>query len=191
MRSLGCGWMDFKAEVWVDSEPVILFVALCSVWKLIVEEVVELAMAERTPHVQDCRCEGHTHGKNLGGKGGERPCTEGEDLGETWFYMENSLEEARALTRLEGELNSTLLFDHGGRKPAISVGGLYPPWMFFLGEVFLGPDGGSFHKALLDGRHAQFGEAPRPSRPGRASIAGNSCNDNFREVEGRGDGAGQ
>ena len=54
MTSLGRGWMDFKAGVWVKTEPVILFAALCSVWKIVVEEGVELAMVERIPHVPKC-----------------------------------------------------------------------------------------------------------------------------------------
>ena len=64
---------------------------------------------------------GHTHGRNIGGSGVERPNIEGEDPGETWFRMENSTEEAPALTHLEGELSSTLLFEHGGRQTANSL----------------------------------------------------------------------
>ena len=78
-------------------------------------EGVEMAMAERNPHVQECRREVHTHEQNLGGRGVKQTNAEGEDLGETWFLMENSLEEDRAWTCLEGELNSTVLFEHGGR----------------------------------------------------------------------------
>lgn len=58
----------------------------------------------------------HTHGWNLGGRGGEQPDIEGEDPGETCFHMENSSKEARAFMCLEGELISTLLFEHGGRQ---------------------------------------------------------------------------
>ena len=38
--------------------------------------------------------------------------------GETWFRHENSIKETRAFMRLEGELNATLLFEHGGRQSA-------------------------------------------------------------------------
>ena len=50
--------------------------------------------------------------------GGTRPILEGEDPGENWFRLENYSEETRVLMRLEGELNATLMFEHGGREPA-------------------------------------------------------------------------
>lgn len=110
----------------------ILFVTLRSIWKLVVEEGSELAMSERTPQVQECLCEGHTHRRYLGHRGVERPITEGEDLGETRFRLENSMEEACALTCLEGELSSNLLFEHGGRNTSISL------WVIhiLLGRLF-------------------------------------------------------
>lgn len=49
--------------------------------------------------------------------GSARPSMEGEDPGENWFRLENSVEETWALMRLEGELNDTLMFEHGGRQP--------------------------------------------------------------------------
>ena len=70
------------------------------------------------------------------------------------------------------------------------MGGLYPPWLFVSRESILGLDGGSFHKAVSEGSHVELGEAPRPGRPGRASIRGNSYNDNFETDQGRGDGVG-
>jgi hypothetical protein len=42
----------------------------------------------------------------------------GKDLGERWFGMENTSAEAHSLMRLEGELNSSLLFEHGGSQRA-------------------------------------------------------------------------
>ena len=71
MACLGRIWVDFKAKAWEASEPIILFVALCSSWKLVVGEGLELAMVERTPPVQECRCEVRTHGRNIGGRGGQ------------------------------------------------------------------------------------------------------------------------
>lgn len=85
IASLGRSWMDFKAWVWVDSEPIIMLFALRSVWKIVVEEGEEMAMAERTHHVQECRHEGLTHWQNVGGICTERPDFEGEDPRETWF----------------------------------------------------------------------------------------------------------
>lgn len=74
----------------------------------------------------------HTHGRTIGGSSVERPNIEGEDPVETWFRMENSTEEARALTHLEGELSCTLLFEHGGRQTTSSL------WVvhILLGRLF-------------------------------------------------------
>ena len=38
-----------------------------------------------------------------------------EDLRERWFRAENSHAEIRTLTHLDNDLNSSLLFEHGGR----------------------------------------------------------------------------
>ena len=43
---------------------------------------------------------------------------EAEDPGERWFRQENSHAEIRTLTRLEDDLNSALLFKHGGGQRA-------------------------------------------------------------------------
>lgn len=81
---------------------------------------------------QSASMKGTSVGQNLGIRGVERPDVEGEDLAETWFYLENSTEQARALTRLEGELSTTLLFEHGGRQTVI------PLWVVYilLGYLF-------------------------------------------------------
>lgn len=42
----------------------------------------------------------------------------GEDPGERWLSLENLSAEIHSLTHLEGELNSSLLFEHGGRQRA-------------------------------------------------------------------------
>ena len=42
----------------------------------------------------------------------------GEDLEGRWFSLENSPMEIRSLTRLEREMNSSLMFEHGGGKSA-------------------------------------------------------------------------
>ena len=44
----------------------------------------------------------------------QSPRARGEDPGERWFNMENSLVERRSLHCLERELNSSLIFKHGG-----------------------------------------------------------------------------
>ena len=41
-----------------------------------------------------------------------------EDPGERWFRQENSRMEIRTLTRLEDDLDSALLFEHGGGQRA-------------------------------------------------------------------------
>lgn len=52
--------------------------------------------------------------------------------GERWFTMENSPAERRALSRLEKELEATLLFEHGGEHRA------NPHWVtrILLGRLF-------------------------------------------------------
>ena len=37
-----------------------------------------------------------------------------EDLGERWFHQENYRAEIHTLSHLEDDLNSALLFEHGG-----------------------------------------------------------------------------
>ena len=51
---------------------------------------------------------------------------------ENWFRMENSSEESQSLMRLEGELNATLLFEHGGLQQASTL------WVarILLGQLF-------------------------------------------------------
>ena len=41
-----------------------------------------------------------------------------EDPGEWWFCQENSRAEIRTLSHLEDDLNSALLFEHGGDQCA-------------------------------------------------------------------------
>lgn len=89
---------------------------------------MKLAMADRGPHGMEYRCKGHIRSWNPGDRGvvrldveseaANQNGVEGEDPGETWFCLENSTDEAHALTHLEGELSSTVLFEHGGRKTA-------------------------------------------------------------------------
>lgn len=90
---------------------------LCRVWKEESVVSMEKAMADRRNSAPDCQCTRLLHGRNPGGRGGARPNMEGGDLGENWFQLENSIEETWVLMRLEGELNATLLFEHGGRQP--------------------------------------------------------------------------
>lgn len=89
-------------------------------------------MAKQTHPIQECQHEGSMHGWNAGGRGVDRLSFEGEDPGETWFRMEHSSEEARTLKHLEGELISTLMFEHGGRQLASSL------WVvrILLGHLF-------------------------------------------------------
>ena len=82
MASLGRGGMVVKAGAWRDPVPAILLLALCSDWKTTMAEGVEPTMADRTHPVQECRCAGLIHGRNVGGRGGARPDLKGEDLGE-------------------------------------------------------------------------------------------------------------
>ena len=72
------------------------------------------------------------HGQNIGGRGGARPSPKGDDPMENWFRMENSSGESQSLMRLEGELNATLLFEHGGLEQASTL------WVarIFLGQLF-------------------------------------------------------
>ena len=58
MTSSGCGWMDVKARAWRDRTPPILFFSLQSDWKTVIMEGVELAKADKTHLVQECRCVG-------------------------------------------------------------------------------------------------------------------------------------
>ena len=106
-------WSIFVLVTW-------LF-ALCKIWKLVVAEGVEIAMADRGHLGQECQCARLLHGQNIGGRGAARPNAEGEDPGENWFRLENSVEETRVLMRLEGELNATLMFKHGGRQLASTL----------------------------------------------------------------------
>ena len=106
------------------------------------EEDTTFVMAERILPAMECRREGYTHGQNLCGRGVERLGVDndttnpngvgGKDLGEKWLCLENSTEEARGSTCLEGELISTLLFEHGGRQTA------NPLWVvcILLGRLF-------------------------------------------------------
>ena len=57
---------------------------------------------------------------------------EGEDPSENWLRMENLVEETRALMRLEGELNATLLFEHGVYQPTsmLWVSRILLGWLF-------------------------------------------------------------
>ena len=40
----------------------------------------------------------------------------GEDLGERWLSLENLLAEIFSLTHLEGEMNSSLMFENGSKQ---------------------------------------------------------------------------
>jgi Zn finger protein HypA/HybF involved in hydrogenase expression len=85
MASLGHGGIDVKVGTWRDPVTTILSFALRSDWKTAMVEGVELVMADITHPVQECRCAGSAHGRNVVGRGGERPSLEGEDRGENWF----------------------------------------------------------------------------------------------------------
>lgn len=114
--------MVFKARGWVALGLVLLIIMLCSIWDIFAEEDMTLAMAERILPTMECLQDGCTHGRNLGGRGVGRSSVDndainlngvgGEDPREKWFCLENSCEEVHALTRLEQELGSTLLFEH-------------------------------------------------------------------------------
>jgi len=107
---------------------VIVVIILCRAWELYREEDRALVMVERILPAMEGSRDGHNHGQNLGGRGVGGPIFdsvivhlngfEGEDLGEKWFFLENSPAEVRALTRLKGELGSTLLFEHGEGQSA-------------------------------------------------------------------------
>lgn len=45
----------------------------------------------------------------------------GQNPGNKWFVLENSPTEVHALTRLEGDLGSTLMFEHRGGQSAIPL----------------------------------------------------------------------
>lgn len=74
------------------------------------------------------RRDGRNRGRNLGGRGARGPGVDsaavqlngarGEDPWEKWFGLENLPVEVRALTHLEGELGSSLLFEHDGGQSA-------------------------------------------------------------------------
>lgn len=87
-----------------------------SVRKVVAASEVVGAMAKRGHSTPDCKCVGHLVGWTQGGRGGSRTGAEGENPGERWFQQENFAEETKALMRLEGELNVTLLFEHGGHQ---------------------------------------------------------------------------
>lgn len=85
-------------------------------------------MAGKSPLSREGSREGHLSSR-LGGDRGvggfgsadaeERTNGQGEeDPGERWFLQENSRAEIRILTRLEDDLNSSLLFEHGGGQRA-------------------------------------------------------------------------
>ena len=56
----------------------------------------------------------------------------GKDLGKRWFSLEHSPSEICSLTRLKREMNSSLLFEHGGEQRA------NPLWVvcILLGHLF-------------------------------------------------------
>lgn len=143
MAPSGQGQMMFKVGGWGVLGFVLLVIILCSVWELYAEEDRALAMEERILHAMEGRQDGHNCGRNLGGMGDGGPGVDsvavhlngvrGEDLGEKWLCMENSSVEVRSLTCLEGELGSTLLFEHrGGKSPS-------PMWVacILLGIYFM------------------------------------------------------
>ena len=67
---------------------------------------------------------------------------------------------------LEGELNATLLFEHGGRQPTNTLWVAHiRVWVHVPREDSLGLNGESLCQALLEGRHAQPGEDPGLGRP--------------------------
>ena len=68
------------------------------------------------------------HGGDQGESGSKAVETESrensqgdEDQGERWFQQENSRVEIRTLARMEDDLNSTLLFEHGGGQRASQI----------------------------------------------------------------------
>lgn len=73
-----------------------LFV-LCRVWTESFDVHVVEEMANRGNLTPDCQCAGMLHGRNLGGRGVAHPNMQGDDPGENWFRLENSMEETRAL----------------------------------------------------------------------------------------------
>lgn len=121
MDSSRRGEMVVKVGTWRDLTPATWLCALCRDWKKVVVEGVELAMVDRGHLIQECRCARLLHGWNIRGRGGARPSSEGEDPDENWFCMENSSKETRALMHVEGELNATLLFEHGSGQPTITL----------------------------------------------------------------------
>lgn len=110
-----------RRGVIVDAWSIFVFVTWLFFLRRVQKEVVAVSMAEAMSNIrhsaQECQCMRLLHGRNTGGRGGSQPSLEGEDLCENWFQLENSVEETQALMRLEGELNATLLFEHGGRQP--------------------------------------------------------------------------
>ena len=79
---------------------------------------VMVAMVDRGHSSQECQCARMLHRQNTRGRGGARSILKGEDLGDNWFWLENLAEKTSALIQLEGELNATLRFEHGGGQPA-------------------------------------------------------------------------
>ena len=121
---------------------VILVIIMCRAWEIYAEEDMALAIAERILPAMGGHRDGRNCGQNLGGGGAGGPvvdsaavhlkCVGGEDPWEKWTCLENSPAEVRALTFLEGELGSILLFEHGGGQRA------NPLWVarILLGRLF-------------------------------------------------------
>ena len=115
---------------------------LCSALEIQAKEAGQLAMAGSIPltregNHEDCNCSRLGGGKGIGGSGADEDAMQhhgngGEDLGERWFSLENSPVEILSLTRLEGEMNSSLLSEHGGGQCA------NPLWVvcILLGRLF-------------------------------------------------------
>lgn len=130
MITSGCGRRMGYVGRWCSSSHISLNVQ-CRVWTVefagdvkrqvrrvvTTSEVVD-AMVERGHLALDCRCIGRLLGRSHGGYGGSRTGAEGEDPGELLFRKEKFAEETRAVMRLEGELNATLMFEHGGHQLA-------------------------------------------------------------------------
>jgi hypothetical protein len=101
---------------------------------------VDDAMADRGQSTPDCRCARCILGRSQGGQGGARPNMEGEDPVENGFRLENSVEETRSLMCVEGELNASLLFEHGNHQPTSTL---------WVARILLGR---SFRERLALGR---------------------------------------
>ena len=125
------GQTTFKVGRWVVLGIVILVFILCRAWEIHVEEDLSLVIAERILLAMEGSRDGRNRGRNIGGRGVgglgvdsvamQLNGVGGEDPWEKWFVLENFPVEVRALTRLEGELGSSIMFEHEGGQSSSTL----------------------------------------------------------------------